>query len=86
VLAVEIKYLLQEQQKKSTAVCGLRNKLRAGPKIIRTNPITDEMKNLGNRKTFSQKVGIYLTFLYFDRILDLIYFTIFMVPFRPSQE
>lgn len=77
---------LLKAKKKSTAVCGLRNKFKAGPNMISNNPMTEEIKNLGNRKTFSQKVGIYLTFLYFDRILDLIYFTIFMVPFRPSQE
>jgi hypothetical protein len=26
--------------------------------------MTEDMKNLGNRKTFSQKVGIYLIILY----------------------
>ena len=68
--------------KKIIAVCGLRNKLRKGPNIIRTSPITEEMKNLGNRKTFSQKVGIYLILLYFNKILDCIYLTIFNLPFR----
>ena len=62
--------------KKTIAVCGLRKRLRKGPNMMRTNPITEEMKNLGNRNTFSQKVGIYLILLYFDKILDLIYFTI----------
>jgi len=46
--------------KKIIAVCGLRNKFRDGPNIIRNNPMIEEMKNLGKRKTFSQKVGIYL--------------------------
>jgi hypothetical protein len=50
--------------KKTIAVCGLRNKFRKGPNIISTSPMTEDMKNLGNRKTFSQKVGIYLIILY----------------------
>lgn len=41
------------------AVCGLRNRFREGPNIISIKPITEEMKNLGNRKTFSQKVGVH---------------------------
>ena len=49
--------------KKTIAVCGLRNKFKAGPNIISNKPMTEEMKNLGNRKTFSQKVGIYLFFV-----------------------
>jgi len=52
--------------KKIIAVCGLRNKFRAGPNIIRNNPMIEEMKNLGKRKTFSQKVGIYLIFFIFS--------------------
>ena len=59
------------------AVCGLRNRFREGPNIISIKPITEEMKNLGNRKTFSQKVGIYLILLYLDRILDLVLFYYF---------
>lgn len=58
--------------KKIIAVCGLRNKFKDGPNIIRNNPMIEEMKNLGKRKTFSQKVGIYLIFLYFHRIYYLI--------------
>ena len=53
-----------KKAKKSIAVCGLRNKFKDGPNIISTNPITEDIKNLGNRKTFSQKVGIYLIILY----------------------
>jgi hypothetical protein len=52
--------------KKIIAVCGLRNKFRDGPNIIRNNPMIEEMKNLGKRKTFSQKVGIYLIVLIFS--------------------
>ena len=54
---------LPKANKNTTAVCGLRNKFKAGPKIISNKPMTEEMKNLGNRKTFSQKVGIYLFFV-----------------------
>ena len=54
---------LPKANKKNTAVCGLRNKFKAGPNIISNKPITEEIKNLGNRKTFSQKVGIYLFFI-----------------------
>ena len=50
--------------KKTIAVCGLRNKFRKGPNIISTSPMTEDMKSLGNRKTFSQKVGIYFIILY----------------------
>lgn len=49
--------------KKSIAVCGLRNKFKAGPNIISNKPMIEEMKNLGNRKIFSQKVGISLFFV-----------------------
>ena len=68
--------------KNSIAVCGLRNKFKDGPNMIRTNPITEEIKNLGNRKTFSQKVGIYLILLYFDKILYLVLFYYFYIVFR----
>lgn len=67
--------------KNSIAVCGLRNKFKDGPNMIRTNPITEEIKNLGNRKTFSQKVGIYLILLYFDKILYLVLFYYFYIVF-----
>jgi hypothetical protein len=49
--------------------------------MIRTNPIIEEIKNLGNRKTFSQKVGIYLILLYFDKILYLVLFYYFYIVF-----
>jgi hypothetical protein len=67
--------------KKIIAVCGLRNKFRDGPNIIRNNPMIEEMKNLGKRKTFSQKVGIYLIFLYFHRIYHLIlsYYFLYLI-------
>jgi len=67
--------------KKIIAVCGLRNKFRDGPNIIRNNPMVEEMKNLGKRKTFSQKVGIYLIFLYFHRIYYLIlsYYSLYLI-------
>lgn len=58
--------------KNKIAVCGLRNKFKEGPNMISIRPITEEIKNLGNRKTFSQKVGIYLILLYLDKILDLV--------------
>lgn len=70
-----------KKAKKSIAVCGLRNKFKDGPNIISTNPITEDIKNLGNRKTFSQKVGIYLILLYFDKILYLILFYYFYILF-----
>ena len=49
---------LLKARKKRTAVCGLRNKFKAGPNMISNKPMTEEIKNLGNRKTFSQNVGI----------------------------
>lgn len=54
---------LPKAKKKSIAVCGLRNKFKAGPNMISNKPMTEEIKNLGNRKTFSQNVGIYLFFV-----------------------
>lgn len=73
---------LAKANKKTTAVCGLRSKFKAGPNIISNKPITEEIKNLGNRKTFSQKVGIYL-FLYLNKILgNNYYITIFIFYFR----
>jgi hypothetical protein len=49
--------------------------------MISIRPITEEIKNLGNRKTFSQKVGIYLILLYLDKILDLLLFYYFYALF-----
>jgi hypothetical protein len=72
--------------KKIIAVCGLRNKFRAGPNIIRNNPMIEEMKNLGKRKTFSQKVGIYLIFFIFSyNILFNIILLFFISYFRLYQ-
>ena len=68
------------------AVCGLRNKFRDGPNIIRNNPMIEEMKNLGKRKTFSQKVGIYLIFFIFSyNILFNIILLFFISYFRLYQ-
>jgi hypothetical protein len=43
---------------KITVVCGRRNKFKNGPTIVNTRPNIAEIKNLGNRNTFSQKSGI----------------------------
>jgi hypothetical protein len=40
-------------------VLGVLSKLKNGPMIIKIRPNRDEMKNLGNRKVFSQKSGIF---------------------------
>jgi len=78
--------------KNKIAVCGLRNKFKEGPNMISIRPITEEIKNLGNRKTFSQKVGIYLILLYLDKILDLVLlyyfyalFSIFILRIPPDS-
>ena len=39
-------------------VLGCCNKLKKGPNIVNTRPSIEEIKNLGNRKRFSQKSGI----------------------------
>lgn len=41
-------------------VCGRRNKFKKGPIIIKTSPNIEDIKNLGNRNTFSQNSGIVL--------------------------
>lgn len=43
---------------KITAVFGLLSKLKNGPIIVRINPKVDEIKNLGNLSTLSQKSDI----------------------------
>lgn len=43
---------------KITVVCGRRNKFKKGPIIVNTRPNIADIKNLGNRNTFSQKSGI----------------------------
>jgi hypothetical protein len=43
---------------KSIVVCGRRNKFKNGPIIVNIRPIVADIKNLGNRITFSQKSGI----------------------------
>lgn len=48
---------------KMILVFGCFSKFRNGPIIVSINPITEDMKNLGNRKTFSQKSGIIVLFL-----------------------
>lgn len=48
---------------KSKVVCGRRSKFKKGPIIIKISPSIDEIKNLGNRNTFSQNSGIFLIFV-----------------------
>jgi hypothetical protein len=43
---------------KSIVVCGRRSKFKNGPIIVNIRPIVADIKNLGNRMTFSQKSGI----------------------------
>jgi hypothetical protein len=44
-------------------VFGCRSKFRNGPIIVSISPITEDIKNLGNRNTFSQKSGIIILYL-----------------------
>ncbi len=44
----------------SIAVCGRRSRFKNGPIIIKTSPNIEDIKNLGNRSTFSQNSGILL--------------------------
>ena len=57
VKEIKIK-LLKVTNTKSIAVCGRRNKFKKGPTIIKISPSIEEIKNLGNRNTFSQNSGI----------------------------
>jgi hypothetical protein len=50
--------LLTVIKMKITVVCGRRNKFKKGPIIVKTRPNIADIKNLGNRSTFSQKSGI----------------------------
>jgi hypothetical protein len=43
---------------KIAVVFGLLSKLKNGPMIVKINPNVDEIKNLGNRNTLSQKSDI----------------------------
>mgnify|MGYP006999487993 CR=1 FL=1 len=43
---------------KRIVVCGRRNRFKNGPIIVNTRPNIADIKNLGNRKTFSQKSGM----------------------------
>jgi hypothetical protein len=43
---------------KIIVVCGRCNKFKKGPIIVKTSPIIEDIKNLGNLKVFSQKSGI----------------------------
>jgi hypothetical protein len=49
---------------KMTVVFGRLSKFKNGPSIVSRSPITLEIKNLGNRSTFSQKSGILNTNVY----------------------
>ncbi len=48
---------------KRTVVCGRRSKFKNGPTIMKMRPIIDDIKNLGNRNTFSQNSGILFVLL-----------------------
>lgn len=43
---------------KIIVVFGRRNKFKNGPIIMKISPSIEDIKNLGNRKTFSQNSGI----------------------------
>ena len=43
---------------KIIVVCGRLNRFKKGPIIVNTRPSEADIKNLGNRMTFSQKSGI----------------------------
>jgi hypothetical protein len=43
---------------KIIVVCGRLNRFKKGPIIVKTRPSEADIKNLGNRITFSQKSGI----------------------------
>lgn len=43
---------------KTIVVFGLLSKLKNGPIIVKINPSVEEIKNLGNRNTLSQKSDI----------------------------
>jgi hypothetical protein len=43
---------------KTIVVWGRRNKFKNGPIIVNIRPSVADIKNLGNRMTFSQKSGI----------------------------
>jgi len=49
---------LRKRIMKIIVVFGRRNKLKKGPTIVNMRPIIVPIKNLGNLKTFSQKVGM----------------------------
>jgi hypothetical protein len=47
---------------KIAVVFGLLSKLKNGPIIVKINPNVDEIKNLGNRNTLSQKSDILINY------------------------
>jgi hypothetical protein len=50
--------IVRKRIMKIIVVFGRRNKLKKGPTIVSIRPIIVPIKNLGNLKIFSQKVGI----------------------------
>ena len=47
---------------KIAVVFGLLSKLKNGPIIVKINPTVEEIKNLGNRNTLSQKSDILINY------------------------
>jgi hypothetical protein len=47
---------------KIAVVFGLLSKLKNGPIIVKINPNVEEIKNLGNRNTLSQKSDILINY------------------------